>query len=167
VLAEWFNPANLSATVDALLAAQDHNDATNARIAAARDQVRHCDERLQRHLDALEAGADPATIASRINAIKAEKEVAQNVIDGHRARIKLSPTDLLSLLTGISDWVTALDKLSPTEKQELYAELGLSLTYDPEWELSCGRVPSQAVYSGWCRRGDLAQWPPVAPAFDN
>lgn len=135
MLADWFSAANLDATVDALMAAQNQTDAVDAHVAAARERVARCEERIQRHLDALEAGADAPTIAQRINAIQAERAVAQRVIEGHRPRSELSRTDLHSLLTGVSDWVAALDRLTPGEKQELYGELGLTLTYEPEWRL--------------------------------
>ncbi|MGK5533161.1 hypothetical protein [Streptomyces sp. URMC 129] len=95
-----------------------------------------CDRKLARHRAALEAGADPALVATWSREVRAERLAAET-----RLKKINSPTSLTRRMTRqeIKDLVdavgglpTALRRADPAAKAEVYRHLGLRSTYDRE-----------------------------------
>lgn len=103
------------------------------KVVRARAKVAEYRTKLARHRAAIEAGADPETIAtwmteteSMLAAAQAElretEAGAHHLMDGEEIRA------LADSLGGLLD---VLPRAEPQERQSIYQGLGLRLTYDP------------------------------------
>ena len=99
--------------------------------------VAECDAKLVRYRAALEAGADPAVVARWIAETQAERRLAEQ----HRRETpgkvndpvhRLSTEEIFAIVEELGDIVDALRDAEPEHKLDVYRNLGLRLTYDPE-----------------------------------
>ncbi|TBL44928.1 recombinase family protein [Verrucosispora sp. SN26_14.1] len=100
--------------------------------------VTECDAKLDRYRAALDAGADPAVVAGWIAETQAERRRAEQH-QQTRTTAKtsdmashLTENGLLTIIDELGDLVTALRDADPEHKLEVYRNLGLHLTYNPE-----------------------------------
>jgi site-specific DNA recombinase len=129
-LGRLFDPSRLDETCAALAAAPEHGE--SAQVAAARKRLLDCDHRLERYRAALENGADPSTVAGWIKEVRAERLSAERIVFTARPdRPKLTPQDVRALIDRIGDIQAALGAAETSAKADLYAALGLKLTYEP------------------------------------
>jgi site-specific DNA recombinase len=147
---------NLAATVEAMAAASAPDEAAVARAEAARRRVADCDARLAKYRTALEAGADAVIVAGWVAEVKgdrlaAEQELAATGPDAE----PLSTREVRALVEGLRSVVDALAGADPRVKAELYAELGVEMTFDPASNRVEVLARPSGVYQGACRRGDL------------
>ncbi len=133
-LDEWllssFNEDNLAELQEALLHAHEPDDAAEARAEAARRALAHCDERLIRYRDALDAGADPATVAGWMAEVTAERERAEHELREMPAA--LSEVEAEEIILDLSMLVGELTSAPSERKAELYELLGVRLEYHPD-----------------------------------
>ncbi|MGI5238548.1 hypothetical protein [Dactylosporangium sp. CA-139066] len=79
--------------------------------------------------------------------VQAERAVAEAEIAGRPASArKLTPTQIRELVSGITDAITVLRRADPADKAEVYRQLGVRLTYQPETQtvdvqVQIGRPP--------------------------
>jgi site-specific DNA recombinase len=133
-LASKFEPRHLRATIDELAAAavidQPEPRAQEDEIST---KTAECDRKLDQYRATLDAGADPVTVARWINETEAERARYQAL---KRAMPQVSPSmsrdEIASVVSALSDLLTVLRNADPADKAEIYAQLGLRLTYRPD-----------------------------------
>jgi site-specific DNA recombinase len=123
-------PHRLGDTVHALWAAQE-DPSEDAEVVRAREKIEKCDRNLERYREALEAGVDASTVASWMAEARAEKAEAVARLSARESSPRLSEEEIRELVSSVDDLLAALQGAEPQLKAELYAALGLQLTYDP------------------------------------
>jgi site-specific DNA recombinase len=131
-LAELFDPDNIDATVAAMVAAAEPSEGADAKLEAARRKLADCDASLARHRAALEAGADPTIVAGWMREVSAERAGALVVIDKATSISgEVSEEAVRALIHQVRGALVSLSEASPALRAEVYAGMGLALTYDP------------------------------------
>ena len=90
-----------------------------------------CDARLARYRQALEAGADPAVVATWIRDVQTERRSIEHELRGNGPAAVWTPEDIRATVESLGDLVAVLRAAEPQKKAELYGELGLNLMYEP------------------------------------
>jgi site-specific DNA recombinase len=131
--AEIFAPANLDATLDTLAeqAAQLDDPAARARAEAASARIADYDAQISRYRASLDAGGDPAVIGPWIAETQAKKVTAQAEIRTATGRRQLSRDDIAAIVAAFADLAQVVREADPADKADLYAQLKLTLTYQP------------------------------------
>jgi DNA invertase Pin-like site-specific DNA recombinase len=157
-LDEWlmhlFDPERLGETVQALLEAQEGAQHDAARVEAARRKLADCDRRLVKFRQALEADADPRIVGVWIKDVQAERLAAERDLAKAEPSRSLTREELESALAEI-DVGEAIRSADARAKRDLYASLGVSLTYYPEERL----VRAEAGGWGFVRVGGGTRTP--------
>ena len=130
-IARLFDPEHLDETCAQLAAATlEADDAETARVEAARRALADCDARLNRYRAALDGGADPTVVAAWISEAQGEKLAAQRTLSSVQRR-ECSAGEIREMLDELGDIVDVLERADGLRKAELYAALGLTMTYYP------------------------------------
>jgi site-specific DNA recombinase len=130
-LAELFKPSNLAGTVAAMVAAGDVDESTEARAEGARRKLADCDDRLGKYRAALEGGADPVVVAGWMAEVQGERLVAEAEQAAAGGSAPRSAEAVRELVAGLGDIARALSEATDEERAAVYAELGISVLYDP------------------------------------
>jgi site-specific DNA recombinase len=131
-LGDLFNPARLDEAYDALVAAGGFNDVDHSRIEAAKRKIADCDERLGKYRKALDAGADPVVVAGWMSEVQGERLKAEREIGlAQPSGGQLTRDQVRALVSSLKDIASVLATADPKLKAEAYAELGISVTFDP------------------------------------
>jgi site-specific DNA recombinase len=157
-----FDPEHLDRTCEQLAATSatsaTPDDGDLAGMELARRKVADCDRRLGRYRGALDGGADPAVVATWISQVQGEKFAAQKVLAVAPLQSS-TPAEIRVLIARLGDLVATLGRADSVAKAELYAALGLRLTYKPnERQVDIIATPRTVDVSA-CRRGDLNPHP--------
>jgi site-specific DNA recombinase len=135
-LALIFAPHRLTQTITELQAAQTA-PATPEPAAPGEDTraaIADCDARLARYQAALDAGADPQTVAQWTRQVKAERTAAL-ARDASQARHqpgnRLAKDDIRALITALGDLPDLIRRAGPAEKAAIYDQLELKVTVRP------------------------------------
>ncbi|WP_322779757.1 recombinase family protein [Frankia sp. Cas4] len=157
-LARVFTPPRLTATIDALTAAQD--DDTDLRhdapLAQARRTIADCDAKLERYRLALEAGTDPTLVARWTAKVNTERAAAQARLRASTRRQRMTKQEISDMVTTMGDIVAVLAEADPADKAETYTQLGLQLIYEPgAHRVIAEAKPQPIMYERECPRGDL------------
>ncbi|MER7544782.1 recombinase family protein [Spirillospora sp. NPDC127506] len=109
---------------------------TDTAAEQARSKIKECDIKLERHRAALEAGGHSETIARWIAETEAQKAAAEAQLRQARKqrRSYLSQEEIADVVQRVDDLRAAIPNAEPVEKQKLYEQLGLKMTYCPERE---------------------------------
>ncbi|HEU0088614.1 MAG TPA: recombinase family protein [Pseudonocardiaceae bacterium] len=158
-LEEWlatsFAPHRVADTIHAMYAAQPDIDADPAVLAAGR-VVQECDQKLARYRKALEAGTDPTLIARWTAEVQAQRAEALARSRKGSGRDRMTKQEIQALVDALGNIATVLAQADPTDKAEVYRQLGLRLTYQPAEHLV--RAEAHLDPHGWgyglCPRGD-------------
>ncbi|MFA1543486.1 hypothetical protein [Actinomadura monticuli] len=125
-------PHRIKQTIADIHSAQE--PPTNTAAIRAKAQIADCETKLARHRAALEAGANPATIAqwmaeteAHLTAARAELRTA-----GAQRRRTLTGQEIDALIAGLGDLVRVLKDASPQARQTVYQTLGIRLVYHPD-----------------------------------
>jgi site-specific DNA recombinase len=130
-LAELFEEANLDSTCEALAAmAGQVDEGAETRAEAARRTIADCDNRLANYRKALDAGADAVVVASWMAEVQGERLRAEQELQATVPGDKLTRAQIRKLVLALSDIVATLADADPVLKAEVYAELGVKVTYD-------------------------------------
>lgn len=132
--------------------------------AAVRAQqlIVECEAKLARYKAALEAGADPEVVSGWIRAAQAQRTQAQDALSRYRLTDTpgvpgLSREQIEAVLDQAGGAVALLRGADPAEKAQVYRQLGVELTYDPQTH-TVG-VQASLDHLPWaygpCPRGDL------------
>ena len=132
-LASKFGPQYLPGTIDELAAVitPPEVDPGAAEIDA---QIAGCDRKLAQYRAALDAGAEPATVARWITETEAERARYQAVKRAAAPQLvpaAMSRDEIASVVNALSDALVVLRSADPADKAQIYAGLGLRLIYQP------------------------------------
>jgi site-specific DNA recombinase len=131
-LLRHFDPENVEATIAAMTAAQQPDDASVARADAARRKVADCESRLAKYRAALEAGAEPRIISEWTREVEAERLAAQRELGEARPSQPLTDEEVRALIDAVRSGLIGLAAASPEQKAAMYQHMGLRLTYHPD-----------------------------------
>lgn len=87
---------------------------------------------------ALDAGADPATVARWITGTEAERARCQAIRRAAAPRpvaTSMSRDEIASVVRALADLIEVVRAASPADKVQIYTGLGLRLTYQPSERL--------------------------------
>ena len=136
VLDEWimshFDPKNIDAAIEAMVAGQAEDDAAAARTEAARRKLADCDKRLERYPMPLESGDVPDVVLGWIRDVEAQKHTAEQELAARTRSEPYSEAEVRALVKLVRRRLRGLGTATPEQRQVLYGELGLSMTYNPE-----------------------------------
>jgi site-specific DNA recombinase len=159
-LASALDPARLTGTIANLTAAQP--DEPSGEIARLREQVTQLDRKLASYRAALDAGGDPAVVSQWITETHARKLAAQARLQAQAGtrpgldQARMSKEEIATVVATIADLMAILRTADAADKAELYAQLGLHLTYNPAARTVIARAePGRSCTKGSCPRGDL------------
>jgi hypothetical protein len=154
-IASLFNPEHLDQTCEQLAAASaTPDDGDLAKLEVNRRKIADCDRRLARYQAALDNGADPAVVATWIAQVQGEKLAAQKTLAAAPPQSS-TPDQIRNLIAGLGDLAAMLGRADGSAKADLYAALGLRLTYRPtEQRIDVVAAPKTVDVSA-CRRGEL------------
>jgi hypothetical protein len=125
-----FSTANLRTTLQAMADAQ-HDDADQHRVIAAREKITTCRTKLDRYRAALDAGTDPTLVQQWITQVQAEKAAAEADLRQITGRRTMTADEINTLVEAMSGIASILRQADPTDKAEVYRQLGIKLTYKP------------------------------------
>jgi site-specific DNA recombinase len=132
-LAHAFAPTGIE---HALAALEEAQPAEGIAAEAAHRTIAECDRKLARHRAALEAGADPALVATWSREVQAQRAAAEATLrqlhNQHGNRHRMSREEIEALVDALGGLLSILQEADPADKAEVYRQLGLRLTYDHE-----------------------------------
>ncbi|MGV9739054.1 recombinase family protein, partial [Nocardia farcinica] len=130
-LSGLFDREHRDHTIATLVAAQPTED-TDIHRAALRRHVTVAEEKLARHLAAIEAGVDPTVLVAAMNVAQAEKAAAQVELTNLPQIQVLSAAEIRKLIESLGDIKAVLTAADPADKAELYRALELEVRYHPD-----------------------------------
>ncbi|MEV7624081.1 recombinase family protein [Actinoplanes sp. NPDC089786] len=145
---------NLRQVADAeYRAALAAHDATG-EIEKLRQTIADTEVKIDRYRATLDAGGDPALIASWISEATAIKKTAQARLGLTEAQPQRMTGDQLdSIAEAFKDLLGLLRGADPRDKAELYSRIGLRMTYRPGPETVIAEVVTSATrVFDWCPR---------------
>ncbi|MGW4720148.1 recombinase family protein [Nocardia sp. NPDC004260] len=132
-LADIFHPDRIEHSLTMLEDAQTDN---TSAIESARRSVAEYDRKLSWYRAALEAGTDPALVAGWTQQVQRERRATAAQLAAleveQRADHHMSKEEIHQLVTSLGGLVHILKAADPTDKLEVYRQLGLKLTYNHE-----------------------------------
>ena len=135
-LALIFAPHRLTQTITELQAAQAASATLQPAAPKADTQaaIADCDARLACYQAALDAGADPQTVAEWTRQVKAERAAAlarDTSQARHQSSNRLTEDDIRALITALGDLPDLIRHAGPAEQAAIYDQLGLKVTVKP------------------------------------
>ncbi|MGC4864625.1 recombinase family protein [Micromonospora sp. DT53] len=132
-LASAFAAGRIEQTITAMTDAQPPNQPPPL-ATTTQTIITECDTKLERYRAALDAGADPAVVTEWISQTQAERARAEADLHAHSSNHprRMSRTEIKDLVHALGDIAAVLRDADPTDKAEVYRQLGLRLTYQPE-----------------------------------
>ena len=133
-LASAFTPARIEDTITRLTDSQDP-PATDDDIAPqARARLATCDKKLASYRAALDAGADPTVVTAWITETQNERRTIEQLLATPQPepRRRLTRDQISTLVQQVGELTIALAEADPTDRAEVYRQLGLRLSYDPD-----------------------------------
>jgi site-specific DNA recombinase len=149
-----FSPTNLRTTLRAMADAQ-HDDADQHRVIAAQEKITTCRTTLDRYRAALDAGTDPVLVQQWITQVQAEKAVAEADLRRINGRHIMTAEEIKTLVEAMAGIATILREADPTDKAEVYRQLGIKLTYKPGLRLIQAEASPSGSCTKVCPEGDL------------
>lgn len=150
-LAELFDEDNLEAACEALAMSGESDEAAEARAEAARRRLRDCEQRLAKYRQTLDAGAEAAVVAGWMAEVQGERLRAEAELAAASPGGKLTKAQIQDLVHELRDICRSVATADPKDKAEIYAELGVRVTYDPQSRLvsaSAGPCTTERVGGG-------------------
>ena len=153
-LAREFAPHRLTETVRDLAAVQLSGSSMRAGDDQTARKVAECDRKLAQYRAALDAGADPATVAEWITETEAEKASYALLTRRPAPRARMSEAEVKAIVDRLADIAGVLHDANPHDKAEVFRQLGLKLTYHPGRKIVEARVePVEFGFSDGVRGG--------------
>jgi site-specific DNA recombinase len=110
----------------------EHRGADEGKRLAA--QLGEVDRKIERQLEAIEAGVDPVVVGERIRALKTEREETQAALaqleDTHRDSAAVDPEDAAGILDALPDLGTTLAHADPELRRAVFEAFRLSVEID-------------------------------------
>jgi hypothetical protein len=118
-------------TPEALASAQAMPPDVAAQHAAVRTAMADCDVRIKRLLESIESGIDHELVAPRVRELQAERARLEATLGAYNLWRPLSAREIAEWADSLGGVVQVLKQANPEDRAALYAELGLTLRYDP------------------------------------
>jgi site-specific DNA recombinase len=125
-------------------------------------QLGTSDRKLKQYKATLDAGGDPAVVSDWIKQSQSERAAALSMLRQADSKPTITKDDIARTIEHLGDMVMALHDGAGEIKTDLYRNIGLRATFDPETkkvraEVSLDLAPPDAspLGFGWCPRGDL------------
>ena len=157
-LAEKFGPASIDTTLSELAerAALPEDPGTLAQAEAARKKITEYDAEISQYRESLKAGADPAVVGPWIAETQAKKVAAQAQIRATTGRRQMNRDEIAAVVTAFGDLVQVVHEADAADKADIYAQLGITLTYRPDSQLVEATVkPGLNMRKGFVSEGGL------------
>ena len=107
------------------------------------------------HRAALEAGAAPAIVATWMAEVQAQRTLAEAMLAKNPKPRRMTREEIAAMVTALHDIMNVLNEADQADKTEIYAQLGLTLTYQPEEKKVIARAkPLDAMYVRACPRSE-------------
>ncbi len=134
-LLKIFAPQRLDHTIRELAAS--HLPAPPLPAPASRAVIAECDAKLARYQAVLDAGGDPATIASWTRTVTAQRTAALAHAAAPRAAngAQLAEETIQQIIRALGDMRKLIRSADPVRRAEIYKQLDLRLIYHPEQNL--------------------------------
>ncbi|MBO2451619.1 recombinase family protein [Actinomadura barringtoniae] len=131
-LAKVLAPHRIKQTIADLYGAQ--KQPANTVAIRARAKIADCDNKLNRHRAALEAGADPVTITKWIAETNSERTAAEAELREAESGQQQTMTEeeIEQFIIRLGGLVCILTNAKPQDQQNVYQQLGVRLTYQPD-----------------------------------
>ncbi|WP_143020404.1 zinc ribbon domain-containing protein [Sinosporangium album] len=151
-LAEVFRPESLERTIAAM--AEQARDPGEAARVDLRKRLAQCDRKINRYRAALDAGGDPVEVSGWINEAKGERARLEGELRAVPAVRQVTEKEIGGMLEHAGDLVEMINAADGQDKADLYAQLGLTLTYYPEKQYVEARIePEPPHVRAVCVRG--------------
>lgn len=117
--------------------------------------VADCDAKLARYRAALEAGTDPALVTVWTGQVQAERATALSRLRPTPTTRAMSHDEVRALVDGLGSARAVLMRADPDDKAEVYRQVGLQLTYQPDERTMQAniQIDPQSWGYGVCPRG--------------
>lgn len=125
---------------------------------------------LKNYRAALDAGGDPALIAGWIKETTAVRSATQAMIGAQRPKpARMTEDQIGKIVDGLGGLLGLLHEADPRDRAEVYARIGLRLTYQPGTETMIAEVTSPAIdgVDDVCPRPDTKKWPTHCLGYDD
>lgn len=130
-LAQLFEPDHIDQTCRALAGVSEPDPSVVEREQRLEAQIADCERRIAKYHQLLDHDVDPALAASWISEAQRERRGLEAQLGQLRPGGQLTTNQVRALATKLGDIVAALADATPSDKADLYRELGVSLRYDP------------------------------------
>jgi site-specific DNA recombinase len=151
-------PGTLRELAEAQHRAVDVLEDAEERAATLRRTLTDCDTKIKNYRAALDAGGDPVLIAGWIKETTALRNATQAMIGAQRPKsARMTEDQIGEIVEGLGGLLGLLRGADPADRAEVYARIGLRLTYRPGPETVIAEVISPAIngVDDVCPRGDL------------
>jgi hypothetical protein len=133
-LGRLFDPENVDETCEAILGAATANEAADLERAAVHEDLRGCDDKLDRYRQLLETGTDAALVAGWINDVQAERrrlETRLRNLAAETAADFATADEIRRAVEELGGMVGLLKVSQPKLRTRFYEEVGLTAAFDP------------------------------------
>lgn len=132
-LASLFAPANATSTIDALTeAAKGEPSPGHGAADQLRAKIDMLDKRLARYRATLDAGGDPVVVAQWIADTQVERARLKQSLNPTAEPARMTRDEIAALVGSFRDLAATVEAAHASDKAEIYRQLGVRLTYQPE-----------------------------------
>ena len=133
-LASAFTPARIEDTITRLTDSQSPTATDDHLAQQISTRLATCDKKLESYRAALDAGADPTVVTTWITETQNERRAIQQLqaASPPKPSQRWTRDQIRSLVQQVGELTTALAEAEPAHRAEVYRQLGLKLTYNPE-----------------------------------
>ncbi len=135
-LGQLFDDEHLDSTCQALAdASQLGDDDYQATQLDLRRRLKECETKLARYRQVLESGTDAPVIGEWIAEVDQQRRSLERQLGRKPTDRSLTAAEVRALVTRLKDIVAVLGRADPQLKRQVYDELGVRLTYQPDGEV--------------------------------
>jgi DNA invertase Pin-like site-specific DNA recombinase len=140
-LASLFDDDHLDETCAALAGSSEPDPEAEKREAQLRAAIADCDRKIRNYRQLLD-DEDSVTLAAQwIAETQRERKALEQQLGQHIPGGELTTKEVKALVDALRDIVSVLGAADPGDKSELYAQLGVSLSYDPTGNVTVKAEP--------------------------
>jgi hypothetical protein len=140
-LGSLFDEDHLDDTCAALAGASEPDPEAEKREAQLRAAIADCDRKIRNYRQLLDDEDSVALAAQWIAETQRERRALERQLGQHIPGGELSAKEVNALVDALRDIVGVLAAADPADKSELYAQLGVSLSYDPTGNVTVKAEP--------------------------
>jgi site-specific DNA recombinase len=140
-LASLFDDDHIDETCTALAGSSEPDPEAEKREAQLRAAIADCDRKIRNYRQLLD-DEDSVTLAAQwIAETQRERRALEQQLGQHNPGGELTAREVKALVDALRDIVGVLAAADPGDKSELYAQLGVSLSYDPTGNVTVKAEP--------------------------